>query len=440
MLNHSPWLEINRKNWIGPKEAFLKSEVAIIGGGISGIATLYYLLKQTDKKILLLEKNHIASGATGHNAGLAIAHIEKPVSELMNTLGEQKTKQIFKELDEGYDALHSIHLEIGLENNLLSFPYAANGFCSLDAFFSFLEDHLIRYEGNLQKEWRYLALETLKSSIPENLLPFIECVPHAVLLKNLKTTQADYVAVAIRVTPFKAKRTNSALFCYKLLDYLEKNFKGRFSIYEKTDIEKIHVHKNHCILEHKEGNIEAKETILCTNAYKHCAILGAVHAKPIPFLQEQITPRLGVLAAFAGSPTETYALGFLNQQNAFKDVPFWYFSNAPHSQHNNNHSSVLGGPEFDLHGPLSKELLEEHLQKSHQLLRDFLKITFKKAPADFPFFWHGQMGYTPNGLRIVQRDSNYSHLWYNIGCNGIGIIPAITAAQKIASFYQKKTK
>ena len=66
-----------------------------MGAGISGVATLYYLLTSTQKSVVLFEKNRVASGATGHNAGLAIAHIEKPASELVHMLGKEATLSYF---------------------------------------------------------------------------------------------------------------------------------------------------------------------------------------------------------------------------------------------------------------------------------------------------------------------------------------------------------
>ena len=46
-----------------------KSEVVIIGGGITGASIAYYLAKKGVKDILLLEKNMMGEGATGKCAG-----------------------------------------------------------------------------------------------------------------------------------------------------------------------------------------------------------------------------------------------------------------------------------------------------------------------------------------------------------------------------------
>jgi glycine/D-amino acid oxidase-like deaminating enzyme len=42
------------------------------------------------------------------------------------------------------------------------------------------------------------------------------------------------------------------------------------------------------------------------------------------------------------------------------------------------------------------------------------------------------MGYTTTGVRLVGREPLEERLMYNLGCNGIGILPSIMGAEKIA--------
>lgn len=430
MLNNSPWLNFERPTWPSLKTD-LDCEVAIVGAGISGVATLYYLLTSTQKKVVLLEKNRVASGATSHNAGLAIAHLEKPSSELMQMLGEEATHALFNELDEAFDALHTIHEKINLKDNLLSFSHVLNGFNSLLEFISFLKEIPIRADYN-QIHWRILVCESLKNNIPEELSTVVEFVPHQTILTALKTIDERYIAAAIRTTSFKGKRMNSAKFCYKVLDYLKEKFAHRFSVYEHTDIARIDLYKDYSVLEYAHGKATVQEVILCTNAYKHFSIWDQVETKPFAKLHASITSRIGYLAAFPNASHERYAMCFVTQQGTFQNVPFWYFSHAPHPNDDPNHASVIGGPEFELVDSFSPEWVETKGKESLDLLKDFLQTTFKDAPSTFPFFWHGWMGYTSNGLRWVGPDTDHPHLWYNLACNGIGIVHAIAGAKRIA--------
>lgn len=425
--NHSPWLNFERPQW-NSLISDLACDVAIVGAGISGVATLYYLLTSTEKNVVLLEKNRVASGATGHNAGLAVVAMEKPTSELIDEIGEDAAHRLYEEWYEAWDNLHAIHEEIGLKDNLLSFSHAANGFQTLPPFIAFVKNILLRGD---QQKWRFLVSDTLKSKIPQELATIVEFIPHPALLNALKTTDSAYIAANVAAAGFKGKRMNSALFCYKVLRFLQAKFPHRFKLYEETDITKIDLYKNHSILVHAQGKIKADDVILCTNAYKNFLIWDQVDQKAFTKLHDAISPRIGYLAAFPDSPLVGYALGLINEQKPLDSVPFWYFSHAPHPQHDPNHSCVIGGPEFDANTSCTQEWIDDKKTLSLDLIQQFLKSTFKEMPTEFPFFWHGWMGYTPNGLRWVGRDSDHPHLWYNLACNGIGIIPAIAGAKKI---------
>ena len=76
------------------------------------------------------------------------------------------------------------------------------------------------------------------------------------------------------------------------------------------------------------------------------------------------------------------------------------------ANHNPDHSCVIGGPEFDLDDSYSPEWVEAKGKESLDLIKHFLKTTFKDAPDTFPFFWHGWMGYTTDGLRWVGPDAD----------------------------------
>ena len=51
---------------------------------------------------------------------------------------------------------------------------------------------------------------------------------------------------------------------------------------------------------------------------------------------------------------------------------------------------------------------------------------------EYMFTWHGLMGYTPNGVRLVGAEPNNPVLLYNLGCNGVGILPSIFGGERVA--------
>ena len=76
-----------------------KADVVIIGGGINGCALAYELSKR-GKKVVVVEKKHIAAGATGRCG----AGVRQQWSTKENALLAKKSVEIFEQLNEELDA------------------------------------------------------------------------------------------------------------------------------------------------------------------------------------------------------------------------------------------------------------------------------------------------------------------------------------------------
>jgi len=55
----------------------LETDYLIVGGGISGLAAAYFLLKAGKRNITLIERDTIGSGSTGHSAGMLVTEPEQ---------------------------------------------------------------------------------------------------------------------------------------------------------------------------------------------------------------------------------------------------------------------------------------------------------------------------------------------------------------------------
>jgi glycine/D-amino acid oxidase-like deaminating enzyme len=52
----------------------------------------------------------------------------------------------------------------------------------------------------------------------------------------------------------------------------------------------------------------------------------------------------------------------------------------------------------------------------------------------YAFSWHGLMGYTQNGVRMIGPDPRDPKLIYNLGCNGVGLLPSILGGDRVARY------
>ena len=415
----SLWLDSPRSSWPQLKSD-LECDVVIVGGGISGVATLYYLLTSTDKKVALLEKSSIASGATGHNAGLAVASIEKSFSEIVEEFGYEPAKQLFEEIASSTELLYTISAKVGFENELVPLDESCFGHSSISTLIDWLDE----YSNNTC--W-VLEKEEIKREIPLDFHNQIRWVSREEISNILKID--DPTCIGVTFARNKRIRINSALFCNQVLRYLAKTFPDRCLIYEHSEISQIDLSLNHQCSHHVFGKVFSKDLILCTNAYTNFSIFDLRTGKVLSKLKEKMIQREGYIAAY---PIEEHhhssLIGFIPEGSIHSIVPYWYTSVAPLSPNTKDYMVCLGGPEYTLDFPATFEQIEEQANESLQLMRNFVS----NPPSSFPYFWHGTMAYTENGMRWVGEDPNHPHLWYNLGCNGIGILPALLGGQKIA--------
>ncbi len=95
----------------------------------------------------------------------------------------------------------------------------------------------------------------------------------------------------------------------------------------------------------------------------------------------------------------------------------------------------IGGPEVEI--PDRKEYIidYDYSEKYQGEINKFIHAVYEPDPnkkIEYEFTWHGLMGYTPNRVRLIGSEPKNSVLLYNLGCNGIGIIPSVYGGRRIS--------
>lgn len=96
------------------------ADVVIIGGGIAGCTIAYYIAKKGVSNVILLEKNHLASGATGGCAGGLRTQLTSDVKIKL----AQGSRKIYSELQKELRYERDLELD---ENGYLSLVYSEEG-------------------------------------------------------------------------------------------------------------------------------------------------------------------------------------------------------------------------------------------------------------------------------------------------------------------------
>lgn len=80
-------------------------DIVVIGAGLVGIATAYYLRQSGCDRVLVLEKEFIGYGASGRNAGFLLSGMAEPYSRLLIGMGADSAREIFSSTIENHDLI-----------------------------------------------------------------------------------------------------------------------------------------------------------------------------------------------------------------------------------------------------------------------------------------------------------------------------------------------
>jgi sarcosine oxidase subunit beta len=115
------------------------AEVVIIGGGIAGCTTAYYLAKKGVSDIILLEKSHLTSGATGGCAGGVRTQLSSDIKIKL----AQGGRKIFSELKDELQYERDLELD---ENGYLSLVYSDEGVEDMKSVIAFQKERGVPVE------------------------------------------------------------------------------------------------------------------------------------------------------------------------------------------------------------------------------------------------------------------------------------------------------
>jgi FAD dependent oxidoreductase len=234
--NHSPWIkQLNRTRPVLPLAEDLETDVVVVGGGIAGVTTAFFTLRDTDKRVVLIEADKIAHGATGYNAGQITSYFERPLSELVDEFGLELAIDGQKAVESGWMLIDEIVAEASLQTPVYRFTGYA-GLTSLEQVQQHLRNNRYRLMGGLQTEGILVAEEwTERTGIGSEYSDLYTLVPEVDLRNLLETTNTEYIAALT----YQKGCTNSAVFTEELLGYLSARYPERFRFFEGSPVRAV---------------------------------------------------------------------------------------------------------------------------------------------------------------------------------------------------------
>jgi glycine/D-amino acid oxidase-like deaminating enzyme len=432
--NRSPWLEEPRAaREPAPLAGDLEVDVAIVGGGIAGLATAFFAVCDAGLSVALLDAGRVACGATGHNAGQLVSYFEQPLCALADRFGFEPAIAAQREVDGAWALLDRMRAVAAPELEVQRF-LGHMGMWSENHLEVHLRSNRLRERGGLARERCLVSAEAgVPAALERTYGDLFEVVPQAQVAELLETRDDRYRAVL----SFTKGTLQPVLLCEGVAAYLRRVHPERFALAEGARVDRIELDASGATLAAGAHRVRAARVVLCTNGYAIPSIERRLGPAIDPARQQSLRATVGYMAAFlepGGGGAS--AISYLASPRIGEGQAYFYVTRRPFARDGRAGTLVcIGGPDAELGDPARYDAARPVGAGVLARLDDFIRPILapdRAAPLPYDYAWHGVMGYARDGVRVVGADPRHSALLYNLGCNGVGLLPSLAGGARVA--------
>lgn len=412
-----------------PLAADLVTDVAIVGAGIAGVATAFWTLRDTDARVVLLERDRVARGATGRNAGQLTTYFERPLSDIAAEFGEALAIEGQRAFDGAHDLLDAMAAEAGATVRIERFT-GHMGMSTLNHVEVHLRNGLVRRRGGLRLEPCVVSADAeFLADIPPAFDGLYEVVPQARIDELLETP--GYRAVLSDVKGC----ANSGALVQQVLAFLESRYPDRLTYADTTLVDRVVVGPGRATVHAGGRCVTASRVVLCTNGFTDHVVEDEV-GEPIRLATPQrVGGTIGYMAAFVERPARTSAaMSYIRNAEIGGDTPYVYVTRRTWDDPDGRATlTCMGGPEWPFEGEWQRDrpYPAEMLEAMDAHIRPYAQPA-RPAGLPYDFQWHGLMGYNPGRVRVIGVHPGRPGLLYNLACNGVGFLPSIHGGRQVS--------
>ncbi len=438
--NTSPWIaQLNRTRPVVPLDEDLLADVVIVGGGIAGIMTAYATLRETNRAVLLIEGTKVAHGATGHNAGQLVSYFERSFKSLVDDFGLELASEGVRAVENAWTLLDEVIDEAKLTTPIHRFTGYA-GLCITEQLIEHLEDNRLRVLGGLAAKRIVLARGWEgTAAIPLEYAGLYEEAEHEEILGVLETTSRKYIAMIAE----DKGCGNSALLAEEVLGYLLVAYPERFRLHEETLVSHVRLHEGRASLTANGHDVAAAHVVLATNGFENFTITNDDGPDINTEFHHEVQGLIGYMAGYLEEGTASpVAISYYGKSSDVRSNDsmgddYFYLTRRPFHQTGDEARNLIcvGGPDKELPELKTYVRSDGCDEKYRDDITEFLANDYKRYPGTqtpYKFCWHGLMGYTRSRVRLVGQEPLNPVLHYNLGCNGVGLLPSIMGASRTA--------
>lgn len=343
-------------------------DVIIVGAGIAGVSTAYWLEKSDPKlKIAIIDKATMGFGASGRNAGFVTCGSAEHFSKLEKQFGLEKAIQIWKFSERNRELLKT---EI-IQNDSASVDFSITGSCTV---------------APSETDWtRYHEIYNTMSSVGLD----VELIDENYLAKNYGVR--NFLG-AIQYNQ------DGEVHPIKLLRKIKSKLRTTKFIFNSvvTDLKK---QDESWIVTTSQKKLSAGKVIFCLNGYTDSVL---------PELKEFVKPQRGQV--IVTEPMKKFVQG-----PCYLTKHLCYFRQLPTGE------LLVGGfRNKDIEAENTNE--DNITPKIQDALQEFTHSYFQNtASAKIKYQWSGVMGFTPDGQMMIGEHPSKKGIHVMAGCSGHGM-------------------
>jgi glycine/D-amino acid oxidase-like deaminating enzyme len=431
--SRSPWIsQFAPDGPPRPLVADASTDVAIVGAGIAGVATAFFTLRSTTKRVMLLERDRVGRGATGRNAGQLTTYFERPLCDIVDEFGLELAIEAQRSFDEAHDLLDLMAAEAGATVRVERFT-GHMGMFALNHLQVHLRNNLLRRQGGLREESCVVSEEAdFLGQIPPEFASLYTVVPQARVRELLETHDDRYRAVLSD----RKGCANSGALVQQVLSYLEQRYPDRFRFVDHTLVDRVTVDAEGAVVNARGHSVSASRVVMCTNGFVDHIIEDQDGELIALAADQRVSGRIGYMAAFVEEqPRAPAAMSYIRNTTIGGDTAYVYVTRRTYDRTDDTVTlTCMGGPEYPLEGTSYDSAIAfpgPMLTGMDEMIRPFAQPA-RQPGLPYDYQWHGLMGYNEGGVRVIGADPGHPVLLYNLGCNGVGFLPSIFGGHCVA--------
>ncbi len=353
-----------------------QARVAIIGGGISGALTAYFLT-EAGIDCILLDGRTIGLGSTCASTSLLQYELDKPLHELTKQVGERSATRAYQLCSYSIEVLEGIAHKIGFEE----FDKRGSLFFSTHTG----QKSFMKKEFDARRQAGFEVSFLTKEDILKNY--------------GLK---AEYAILS-----GKGATTNAYTFTHALL---KNSIKNGLRVFDRSKVLEVIYGKKGVSLRMENGFSVSADKLVNASGFEI-----------VNFISKNIVELFCTYAVVSENAREMKEMWKNEIMMWNTDDPYLYMRLA------DDNRILIGGRDERFNASMSKDL---YVKKSDLLRKDFEKL-FPNISFRSEFAWSGTFGRTKDSLPYIGSYKKTPNTYYALGFGGNGITFSVIAAEII---------